>query len=171
MESAHVLHHCIDELVHQFTSAKFILTIRHPCKWINSEINQNVKIDPNLHWKRVQKKRYVRPPYEFTSYDKELERYNLHPVSKYFQYWARHNTKVLQAIPSDRLLVVRTTDIGNRLSDIADFLDIQDTLLDKTKSHSYKRSSKELNIFELADPEYVKSMALKHCGSLVERFF
>lgn len=171
MESAHALHHCIDDLVEEFEEACFVLTIRYPLEWINSEINQNYKVDPNSYWGDLQKQRYVHPPYIFTKHDRKLKEYDLHPVSKYFEYWASHNSKVLGVVPSEKLLIIRTAEIEDRLHDLADFLDISEDLLDNRHSHSYKRRNKKLNIFKLVDPDFVRSMMLQHCQPLLDQLF
>ena len=42
MEASHYLHHLSGALVDLFPMARFILTIRDPLSWIQSEINQKL---------------------------------------------------------------------------------------------------------------------------------
>jgi hypothetical protein len=101
----------------------------------------------------------------------KLREYNLYPVRSYFRYWSDHISLVLNTVPEDNLLVVRTRDLSSELETIAKFLDIPVASLDKAVSHSHKRAQKALDIYELVDPDYLHDQAELHCGAIMKRFY
>ena len=49
-----------------------------------------------------------------------LRRHGLYQLDGYLGYWKRHNTTVLDSVPADRLLVVRTDRITQEAFRVAD---------------------------------------------------
>lgn len=171
MESAHILHHCLDLLVRTFPQAKFILTIRDCYSWLNSELNQHFKVQDSFPWGRMQKIRYQYGTWDFTQEDQVLSEYGLYPVASYLSYWTRHNCKVLNTVPPARLLVIRTHQIDDRLSEIAQFLGIPRNQMNDENSHSGQRKNKYLNVFDLVRTEYIEEQVEIYCRGLMNRFF
>lgn len=171
LEAAHVLHHCIGMLVDIFPNAKFILTIRDCFSWLNSEINQQYMMRKFPHWTCIQRIRYQYGEWNFVEEDQILSQYDLYPIASYLSYWTRHNKKVLSAVPSSRLLVIRTQEIDNHLPAMAQFLDISHEEIDQANSHSHQRKSKALNVFELVPSSYIEQQAETYCCELMDQFF
>lgn len=171
LEAAHPLHYFADLLAVTWPDAKFILTVRDPYSWINSEINQNLASPDQGVWYELRLHRYAGRGATFTSGDAELESRGLFPVPAYLQYWAEHNRFVLDAVPPERLMVVPTFDIKQRRVEIAEFVGADPDRLDVDKSHAFARPVKSFDVLAAVDPGYLDEMVATHCGDLRDRWF
>lgn len=169
-ESNWVLGLAIEGLYSTFPDAKYILTIRDCISWINSEINQKYVIGHRQPWRILSDYRYG-PMRVYRPEEIKLSEYNLYPVRSYFRYWSDHISLVLNTVPEDNLLVVRTRDLSSELGTIAEFLDIPLASLDVARSHSHKRTQKPLNIHDLVDPDYLSAQAELYCKDIMDRFY
>jgi hypothetical protein len=83
---------------------------------------------------------------------------------------ARHNRHVLDALPAERLLVVRTHKLLARLPDIAAFAMVPAETLRPDRGWEF-RTSQRHRLLAALDPIYVQDTAEHHCGDLIRRFF
>jgi hypothetical protein len=169
-ESNFVLGMLIDVVYKAFPSAKYILTIRDCYSWINSEINQQHLIGNTQPWGLLADYRYGKRLY-YPNAESALKCYGLYPLSSYFSYWSEHIQSVLETIPSDKLLVIRTRDLNRKTQDIADFLEIPHDMLDTERIHSHQRRKKPLDIRELVESSHLREQALLHCNNIMDRFY
>lgn len=169
-ESNFVLGMLIDVLHEAFPSAKYVLTIRDCYSWINSEINQQHLIGNTQPWGLLADYRYGKRLY-YPSAESTLKRYRLYPLSSYFSYWSEHIQSVLETIPSDKLLVIRTRDLNRKTQEIAEFLEIPHDMLDTERIHSHQRKKKPLDIRDLVDSSHLQEQALRHCSDIMDRFY
>ena len=169
-ESNWILGLAIEALYSTFPKAKYILTIRDCISWINSEINQKYVIGHRQPWRILSDYRYG-PMRVYRKEEIGLKEYNLYPVRSYFRYWSDHISLVLNTVPEENLLVVRTRDLSSELETIATFLGIPVESLDTTRSHSHKRIQKPLDIYELVDPDYLHAQAELYCKDIMDRFY
>ena len=171
MESNHLLVHCLDELYGLFPGAAYIFTIRDCYTWLNSAINQQLhaQADSDL-WDPLYEIRYA-PGEEFPDEERKLAEHGLFPVRSYLRYWSWHNQTVLDIIPPDARLTLRTHEISDRLNDIADLLAIPPSTLNRRRSHANRRKKKNTHILDLVDADYLQGQ-VEQCGaSLVKDFF
>ena len=111
-----------DLLTKAFPDARFILTVRDCYSWLDSVINQhlNIKVSPPFQ--------QLRNLYHADPVQREvaaLEVKGLYSLQGYLSYWARHNDFVLNAVPSDKLLVdVPTRGLSEHTDDIASFVGV-----------------------------------------------
>lgn len=167
MESSHYLHTVTEILVSIFPDAKFILTVRDPLTWMNSEIIQNQSTIHYPVWKLLEDYRYSRYGNRFTKADEYLENIPYtHPVSSYLSYWSDHIDKVINTIPSDRLLVLNTKKLNNQLVSIAQFLDIP--LESIEPMHAHPARDKEFNIYDHVSEDYVIEIINKKCRKTID---
>lgn len=169
-ESNFVLGMLIDVAYEAFPSAKYILTIRDCYSWVNSEINQQHLIGNTQPWGLLADYRYGKRLY-YPGAELALKRHGLYPLSSYFTYWAEHIQSVLDTIPTNKLLVIRTRDLNRRTQEIADFLEVPHDTLDTKRVHSHRRKRKPLDIRELVDSSHLREQALIHCGDIMDQFY
>jgi hypothetical protein len=81
-------------------------------------------------------------------------------------YWRWHNEQILDTIPKDRRLFVRTANLSSRLSDIASFLEVPVAHL--RHAHSYRTSEKH-GVLQRIDRNYVLEKIRDNCKRAVER--
>ncbi len=74
--------------------------------------------------------------------EKVLEEHGLIPLDGWLRFWNEHNSSVLNLVPSDRLLIVRTPDIRQDIPRMADFLGVPVDTLDASRSHEHKAAKK-----------------------------
>lgn len=175
MESSHPIALFCGELVQVFPEAKFILTVRDCHSWLDSAINQHLgdlrHPDPHqpAYWKRLNDLYFGRagghPPAE-----RVLEQAGLYTLDGYLSFWAAHYRRVLDAVPEDRLLVVRTDRLSRELDRIARFAGIPADTLDATRRHSHRTAAK-YDLVAQIDRAYLDEKVDRHCAELMRRFF
>jgi len=170
MESSHLLYHSLGILVDDFPGSKFILTIRDCYSWMNSYMNHHLGHDDTAdHWWKL-RKLYFDDTRRHSPGEQVLEKRGLYTVEGYLSYWSKYNSSVLEEVPRDRLLVVRTDRISERMQDIADFLGISVSTLNKSKAHAYKARKRFDPVWEI-DRDFLESKVSEHCSDLMSRFF
>lgn len=172
VESSHLLLNASDVLPEVFPDAKFIFMIRDCYAWVESWINHARELFAMRHahvhvWARhvFADGEQFHPPEEKVLADCELPTLDAH-----FRYWAKWNTKALENIPSERLLILRTNEISQKVQEIADFCGVDIRTLSVEKSWSHQRLNKEISLRALG-PAHVEEVARRHCAPLMERFF
>lgn len=170
MDSSHVHAEYIDQLVKLFPEAKFILTIRDCYSWLDSYFNQVLNYPVIDCWSRLHKWRYAQGVVTYAQAEKPIEKAGFYPLENYFNAWASHNMRVLDSVPSERLLILRTAEISTSTVKIANFLNIPVSTLDAQKKHSFK-APKQHGLLAKIDPDFVRYQAQKRCESLMTDFF
>ncbi len=167
LEAAHYLHHVADVLAASFPNAKFILTVREPLSWLESEINRNYSTRNKLFWRELEDYRYGRYQHSFTPQETALEHLNLYPIASYLSYWKEHNQFVLKAVPEEQLLVMDTREIRPNPDKLADFLGIDVSTLNLSKSHANKRN-KRFKLTDLVDSRYLYQQIDEICADFID---
>lgn len=151
-EAAHYLHHISDVLRDLYPSSKFVLTVREPLSWLESEIGKNMRTYSKGHYSDtiLRKFRYGEYKHSFSEHEKQIE--GIYPIQSYLAYWKDHLQQVLQSIPEDRLLVIPTKDISNSIMSLSNFLNVA-IEKDNVNSHSDQLNRETLNLNSIADVE------------------
>ncbi len=172
MDSSALLGILIEPYVAACPGKRVILTIRDVYSWCDSWFDHNINIppDPSSPWTRLDRLRLRVDDFEPTKYDEPLLELGFPPLPCFFQLWARHNETVLAAVPSERLLVVRTSEILDRLGDIAAFTGVPTEALRRERGWLFASSTKHRVLARL-DRQYVAETAARMCGPLMEQFF
>jgi hypothetical protein len=172
MEASHYLHHVIHLLVDAFPKAKFVLTIREPYAWLESEISRNMLTSRMPAWRALEERRYRPYSSPFGEGDARLAGLdNVRSVVTYLRYWRDHNEKVLAAVPGERLLIVRTNQLSQEYGRLADFLGISSQALDAEGAHRGLRLGPQFSLADYADEGFIRRSIETECGPLVKRFF
>jgi len=175
-ESAYYLAHFCDVLVEEFPRARFILTVREPRSWLRSIIDQCINnpraelanSDNMSYWLTLRDLCFAPPPKEYAPQEMALAQYNLHTLDGYLSYWASHNKRVLEAVPNNRLLIIRTCDLSDSVDRIATFAGIPTSTLHSEESHSHETSRKHGLLNEI-DESYLRGKIDKHCSGIQRR--
>lgn len=93
---SNLLVHLLPELLAAYPDARFVLTIRDPEAWLRSALNHAATRDGTPEWSEIDRLR--------GKADCNVE--------GSLRYWEWHNQTVLDTIPADRLLVVRTAELS-----------------------------------------------------------
>jgi hypothetical protein len=177
VEAAHYLHHVVGMLVRLFPEARFVLTIRDPYTWLGSAVVQSIHNYGNPHpnrmvWLALSDLHYR--PYGFTYAPEEeaLRRHGgVYPIGSYLEYWTAHNRAVLDAVPPERLLVVRTHELRAKSAEMARFLGADPAKLTVEGAHAFARPVKEVVVHEVVDHRFLEAEVERRCAPLLERFF
>lgn len=162
----------LDVLIDKFPQARFVLTIRDCYSWCNSHINHAIRFDQKMHplWKELGKSRMRSQTFEHAPQESLLKEQGVRSLDYYFSYWAWHNAGVLEKVPQDRLLVVRTDQIGQRAFEIADFAGLPQRAVRQERTHEFRNPGKKLILQEI-DRGFVEAIVEKRCRPLMQRFF
>jgi sulfotransferase family protein len=172
MESSTLAGILIEPMVKACPEKKFILTMRDVYSWCDSWLDHNINEPPTASslfgaLDRVRLRVADFPP---TKFDAPLVERGLPPLACYFQLWAEHNTRVLQAIPEGRLLIVKTEDIRDRIPDIARWAGVPPQTLRADRGWLFAAPKKH-GVLATLDAAYVRETAQRFCGPLMERYF
>ena len=176
VEVAHYYGEIPEILCEVFPNAKFVLTLRDCFSWFESVLSQNLMVydafrrdGTSARYMHLYRYRYG----EHFSYANEeaiLDSKGLPNAEAYFTYWTRFNSHIMATVPSDRLLVVRTRDIADRLDDISTFLGIPRDTLNVNKSHSFKRKKYKISVDNSIPKAFIKDQA-QVCRPIMDKYF
>lgn len=159
-------------VLREFRDARFLLTIRDCYTWCNSIINEMLRsadrITPVLN--EMASSRYQPHLFEHAPEELLLKEKGLYTLAGYFTYWAKHNSTILDTVPPERLLVVRTDQIGKRAFEIADFAGLPPHAVRVERTHEYKNPAKQ-DIIRQIDRNFLQAKVEQHCRPLMTRFF
>jgi hypothetical protein len=160
----------IGHLAGLFPEARFVLTIRDCYTWLDSLLNHHLTRDTTDSWRKLRDARY--PPAErvYSRSEEVLRANGLYPVGAYLKQWASHNRTVLDAVPADRLLVVRTDRIGVSGGRLAAFLGLPAGTIDGGQAHLFRRTA-EAGMLARVDPALIEERVAEHCGQLMKIYF
>jgi hypothetical protein len=172
MESSTLSGILIESLLEACPEKKFILTIRDVYSWCDSWINHNINSPPNTAsgFGRLDRVRLRADDFPASRHDGPLQALGFPSLAGYFQLWAAHNTAVLKAVPEERLLIVKTDEIIDRMPAIAAWLGVRtETLrLDRARLEVARRKH---GVLAQLDPGYVRDTAAQYCEPLMTQYF
>ncbi len=170
LESSWLLAYWIDIYLKLFPEAKFILTIRDPYSWLDSVLNHEKGRQVGPIWSRILQRFYQGDKLRSPPEERRLEQRGFYPLDGYLAAWNRHNRMILQRVPRDRLLVVRTHRLTQSLPQIARFLNIQENMLNIKQSHTYA-AVRHYDFLREVDIRYLDDKVAHHCGELSRLYF
>ena len=161
----------LDFLAGEFPDARFVLTIRDCYSWLNSEFKR-VLHNPSPEPQRIQMRKFLygRENAGYSPEEQVLKETGLYPLDGYLARWSAHNDKVLAAIPKERLLVVRTDQIGQRAYEIAVFAGLPRHTVRLNRTCEYQNPVQRQIISEI-DRDFLEGKVGQHCRPLMNRFF
>lgn len=171
VDSSHVNVFLIDALRAEFADARFVLTIRDCYTWLDSAMNHTRN---SGKWSGTAR-RYLEFYFdakrvEYSPHDAFLAQRGLLSVDCYLAAWRRHNERALASVPSERLLVVGTAALSQRLPQIAALAGIPAERI-HTGFRREGAARTTHGILDQIDPGYLQDRVATHCAALMLRFF
>jgi len=160
----------VRHLVGLFPEARFILTVRDCHSWLDSLLDHHLTRPTTDSWRRLRDLRCPPAERRYTRTEEILRENGLFPIGAYLKQWAAHNRAVLEAVPPERLLVVRTERIGESVDRLAAFLGIPADTIDRSQAHLYRRATGS-GILAKIDPRLVEERIAEHCAELMRVLF
>lgn len=172
LESSHYCGEFVEELCDLYRNAKFILTIRDCLSWMDSWFNHQLSrpMCPADSIFTIGRKNYYDKGFSYTKYDAFLKDLNLFPIRAYLTYWNQRNSKVLETVAPQKLLILRTNEISDSVSKIANFLNIDSSKIKLKKTHKFKTKGQH-DILKKIDTNYIFDTAMEICGDLNDKMF
>jgi hypothetical protein len=172
MESSSLAGILIEGLSQACPRKKFILTIRDVYSWCDSWIDHNLNEPPSHSspWGDLDRIRLRVADFAPTRFDAPLAARGLPPLACYFQLWTAHNTRVLEALPTSRLLLVETSQIAKEMPAIAAWAGVPLETLRADRTWLFCAPKKH-RVLSALDPSYVRETAEQFCGALMRTHF
>jgi Sulfotransferase domain len=159
----------VEELVDLAPDTRFVVTVRDPRSWLDSLVNHLKVGQAPPHFVRLRSLIYdtagEHPPEEAV-----LAEHGFYPLAGYLSDWARRHARILDAVPPERLLIVRTEQIANRLPDLAAFVGVPLDSLDHEQAHGFKARAK-FGLVDEIDPDHLQGRLDEICGPVLTRLF
>lgn len=147
-----------------FPKAKYIVTYRQPLSWLNSRLNYHEGKQPE-EWKPYREHIWSR---HFNGYDKEetyLKEQGLYSLSAYLKQYAEQYLLLLQHLPPQQTLLIKTEDINKSADKIENFC-LGPNNTKKVKAVETNKFKPRGNILDNLDQAYVVRMIDKEIESL-----
>jgi len=157
-------------LAEAFPRAQFLLTVRPPREWLRSNIDKCInspRTDLPPHFVHLRDLNYGPPPEQYPPPESILSHYNLHSLSGFLKYRSWHHATVLDSIPSDRRLIIKTSNLDRAVPRIANFLGVSRERL--SKSPKKNAAPERHGILSKIDHDYVLRLIERHCGDTIDR--
>lgn len=160
----------IRKLVELFPDAKFVLTIRDPYSWLDSFMDHQLARGGTDTWIKLRNHRFRPDLHTHQEGESVLKENGLYTLDGYLSYWTHHNRTVIESVPPDRLLIVRTDKITESAEKIAAFAGVPASYLKREESHAFK-AKRKFGLIGHIDQAYLEQKVKMHCGDLIARFF
>jgi hypothetical protein len=172
MESSTLAGTLIESMVAACPEKKFILTMRDVYSWCDSWLDHNINSPPvaSSLFAQLDLVRLRVREFPSTKYDAPLVERGFPSLACYFQLWASHNTRVLEAVPDGRLLIVETGQLGERIPEIARWVGVAPETLRADRAWLFAAPKKH-GVLATLDASYVRETAQRFSGGLMEQYF
>jgi hypothetical protein len=170
MNSSYLNMLCLPALLQRYPNAQFILTIRDIYSWLESVFNNTIN---HRDTRAILKVEYILRKTRSNDYqetDQLLDKRGLLPLNDYLNRWRNHNHFVLNTVPAEQLLIVRTHELRQDIPRIAEFLKIPAATLNADNAHSFPAREKHGLLLEL-DRDDLEAQVKHHCGDLMGQYF
>jgi mannosyltransferase OCH1-like enzyme len=166
-ESDRLLARFCDVLVDVFPDAIFILTVRQPLDWLRSIVNWHLE-RPNLRMPGNSMKPFLDycygPKVNYRS--PVLKENGLYPLDGYLNAWREHNSLVVSTVLDDRLCVLWTHEIPDRMDELASWMNVSIDTGNVSRAYS-NESLGGHGVFECVDQSLLQDRIAHHCGDLL----
>ena len=161
-------------LIDEFPSAKFIFTIRDAYSWVDSLLNMflsgSVINSESPQWM-----------YDYTEHLFGLDRSMVRSkrrvvkhfdslIDKLLVYWSSTNSEILDKLPLQRSLIVRTHEISSHIDRIADLVGVPRRSLHREQTHLHQ-AARKFNVLQEIDRGLLSEKVDCHCSALMKRFY
>jgi hypothetical protein len=173
MDSSSYNCYYVDVLAQEYPDAKFVFAIRDCYAWLDSFLNMVLFLGPVMaDWFVVYIRRFLGPGYEYDLADRPDELLERLPdmVDAGFRYWSTMNRFVLDRLPGDRSLVLKTRDISHSLPRLASLVGVPPETLNSDLSR-LNEAGAQFYLLHDVDREMLADRSAQHCADLMREFF
>jgi hypothetical protein len=170
MESSTLAGILVRPLARACARKRFVLTVRDVYGWCDSWFDHNLNLPEDPGFKNLDRVRLQPEAFPVTPYDRPLEDRGFFSLAAYFSLWSRHSRHVLDTLPTDRLLVVRTHELLASLPKIAAFAGVRTDSLSPERGWEF-RTERKHHVLAMLDVGYVHETAERYSGEMMKRFF
>jgi hypothetical protein len=163
----------VDVLADEFADAKFIFVIRDCWSWLDSMLNMVLAgglLMPD--WMAEHCRTILGAAYapSLGQDEAELQRRLPRLVRDGLEYWARANRFVLEALPLERSIVLRTSELSNSLPALADFVGVEVSTLRADLRHVH-RGERHYHALQRVDDDTLRDAYTDDVARLMQQFF
>jgi len=159
----------LNDLEALFQGNRYVLTVRHPVRWLRSMIDDSLRRDVSETWIRFRRYRFGEPT-GHPSQQRALAERGLFTLQGYLSYWRDAIERVHASCPADRLLVVTTRTLSSHAAEIARFASIGPLAAPPTIRRTFSNPTR-FGVLERVPAPYLIDIVSEACGEWVERFF
>jgi hypothetical protein len=143
--------------------------VRDPYSWCESWLDHNLNSppEPSSLFARLDRVRLRVDDFPPTPHDAPLVARGFPSLACFFQLWATHNGGVVRAVPPERLLIVKTQEIGDRITDVARWVGVAEPTLRRDRAWLFAAPRKH-HLLSSLDRGYVADTATRFCGALMK---
>jgi hypothetical protein len=172
MESSTLSGILIESMYRVFPHKKYIFTVRDVYSWTESMMDHRINRPPrpDSHFGELDRIRLREDEFSHTTHDAPLEARGLASLASFFTMWKEHHQRVLGTIPEDEMLIVKTSEIVDRVPDIAAFVGVPPNRLRADLGRQFASPTKYRMLSKL-DRSYVDDTAQRICGDLMDRLY
>ncbi|MCC7271596.1 MAG: sulfotransferase [Alphaproteobacteria bacterium] len=171
MNSSTLNYHLLPLIRRVHPEARFVLTVRDPVSWVASVCRHESTRPRRTHWDwwEIRRLRFRPDIYRHRADDQALARLGLFSLEGYLRYYARHNRKVLEEVPGDRLLVLAVDRLSRpeEIARLAGLAGIPVATIARERSRMHV-SETPFDLFSVVDRKVVEDAAASYCGEIWE---
>lgn len=160
----------VDLLVDLAPAARYVLTIRDPYRWLDSITNHYLARPPNARWRAFAIHRFGADGASHPAAERVLAEAGLFPLAGYLGYWQAHLAKAFAAVPTERLLVVRTERIAADADRIAAFAGFDPHAIAPAAVREYRNPAKR-PIVERIPRGHLEEQVHRYCEPFLGHLF
>ncbi len=165
MDSTFCHGYYLDLLLDEFPVSQFIFTVRDCYSWVDSVINMMATHCYITHLDLI----FGLPEYLLGN-EEALRRDFDQYIDILLLHWVNFNSKMLDTLPKEQTLMLRTYEISNSLDEIAGFVGIPAETLDHKRVHEFK-AAKKLYLLHEMDYSYLEDKFKYYCSALMNELF
>lgn len=160
LESSHPLGYLAPFLTDIYPEARFVVTVREPKSWLKSRLNYHHYKSPP-EWKKYRDYIWSRHFNGFAKEEKILEEHGLFSLEAYLKQYAEQYEILFSKIPSDKYIIIKTSEIDEKIPAITKFIGIGDKNLSPVWTNKLE---KEKDILSLLESDFVSEKISQHCA-------
>ena len=154
----------------EFPDAKFVLTIRDCYSWLDSCFNHQLSLPIDATMKALLDDWFQPDNYQHTDHEQPMIDKGLFPLACYADFWNRYNSGIINALPKERLLIIKTNEIAESTGQLENFLGLKTGQLDMTRSHSFRAPEKH-DVLAKLNQQFVADIVNETGGKLMSKHF
>ncbi len=165
--------HYVDVLAQEFEDAKFIFPMRDCFSWLDSLLNMVLFLSPMMvDWMVEYIQRFLGAGFsrELAARPDELHRQLPGMIDAGFSYWSATNRFVLDNVPGDRSLILRTSELSRSLPQLAVFVGVPCETLVPDLSLLNPAQRKHQLLYAVSRTVLEDAYG-RHCSDLMSEFF